>query len=154
LQSSAVLEFRQLSSEWELPLAEFFEALERNGDSHFFHPHPFTAAEAKNRCAYTGKDLYYIAVTGRKVIGYGMLRGWDEGYEVPSLGIAIHPDERGLKLGIALMHFLHCAARMRGAKRIRLKVHQGNTVAKKLYEGLGYVYREERSQQLVGFLDL
>ena len=61
----------------------------------FFHPHPFTTEAARERAAYTGKDLYYVVIEGDEILGYGMLRGWDEGYEVPSLGIVIHPAHRG-----------------------------------------------------------
>jgi ribosomal protein S18 acetylase RimI-like enzyme len=148
------LEFRQISPGWESSLAELFEALERNGDAHFFHPHPLTAAEARNRCTYAGRDLYYIAVIGGKAIGYGMLRGWDEGYEVPSLGIAIHPERRASKLGLAMMLFLHSAARMRGAKRIRLRVYKDNNVAKTLYETLGYTFTAEGDSELIGYCEL
>jgi len=46
-----------------------------------------------------------------------MLRGWDEGYETPSLGIAVHPDARGLGLARTFMGFLHAAASFQGAAR-------------------------------------
>jgi ribosomal-protein-alanine N-acetyltransferase len=148
------LEFRQLSPEWEIPLAQFFEELKNNGDEEFFHPHPLTAAEAMERCAHIGLDLYFVAVFGRKVIGYAMLRGWEDGYEVPSLGIAIHPQNRGMKLGRAMMEFLHCVARVRGVQRIRLKVYKKNSIAQKLYENLGYEFKEETNSELVGYYEV
>lgn len=148
------LEIRQLSPEWAVSLAAFFSSLEQNGDAHFFHPHPFTEEQAKRLCEYTGQDLYYIAVADQNVVGYGMLRGWDEGYEVPSLGIAVHPRIRGLKIGLTLMEFLHAAARFRGAKRIRLKVYRDNVSARKLYEGLGYKFKEEEGPEIVGFFEM
>ncbi len=72
--------------------------LAARGDGRWFHPHPLTAVEAARPCAYDGRDLYYAAVTGDAVVAYGLLRGWDEGYAVPSLGIAVHPAARGLGL--------------------------------------------------------
>lgn len=148
------LEFRKLCPELEKSLSQFFADLDAGGNGHHFHPHPFTASEAKRLCGYDGADLYYIAVVGDRVLGYGMLRGWDEGYQIPSLGIAFHPDARGKGLGRLFMMFLHAAAKLRGAKRIRLKVYPDNTVAVKLYESMGYRYTESSEGQLVGYLDL
>lgn len=143
-----------LAPRWTQPLAEFFQALREAGDDAEFHPHPFTAEEAARRCQYMGRDLYYILVDRQRVLAYGMLRGWDEGYEVPSLGIAVHPRERGKGLGRLLMEVLHAAARHRKARAIRLKVYPHNAQAIRLYKSLGYAFRGEETGQLVGFLDL
>lgn len=148
------LECHTLSPRWTQPLAAFFHALREAGDDAEFHPHPLTAEEAAERCAYGGADLYYVLVDTDRVLAYGMLRGWDEGYETPSLGIATHPDERGEGLGTLLMHFLHAAAARKGAKRIRLKVYPRNATAVRMYETLGYIFRGQEAGQLVGFLDL
>lgn len=145
------LEVRRLSPEWVEPLTEFFRALEAAGDSQHFHPHALTAHEAVKTCHYQGGDLYYLLVDQRRVLGYGMLRGWDAGHETPSLGIAIHPSERGRGLGNVFMHFLHAAARRKGATTIRLKVYPDNTAAIKLYEGLGYRFEGHEDGQLVGY---
>ncbi len=148
------LEFRRPEPSLERGLAEFFAALVEAGDDEKFHPHPFTAAAAAERVRYQGKDVYCVAVEGERVLGYGMLRGWDEGYEVPSLGIAIHPSARGIGLGRALMLYLHTEARRRGAPRIRLKVYPENTVAVDLYRSLGYEFSAVEQEQLVGFKSL
>src|SRR5205823_2006359 len=95
---ASALEFRGVGPALEGGLAAFFEALRANGDERTFHPHPLTRDEARRRCHYRGKDLYYVATDGARVLGYGMLRGWDEGYAVPSLGIAIAPGCRGVGL--------------------------------------------------------
>ena len=152
--SSSALEFRVVVKTLERPLAEFFRVLRRAGDDKTFHPHPLTDEEAKRLAQYSGKDLYYVLVEGDKVLGYGMLRGWDEGYEVPSLGIVIHPSVRGMGLGKLFMHFLHAAARRRGASKIRLKVYPDNTTAVTMYQELGYTFQAEEAGQLVGFVDL
>lgn len=149
----AILEFRRLAPDLTAGLAAFFADLAAAGDDRFFHPHPFTAAEAARLCVYAGRDLYYAAVADR-VLAYGMLRGWDEGYQVPSLGIAVHPAARGTGVARAFMHFLHAAAAARRAPRVRLKVYPGNTAAKKLYDRLGYAFDGESNGQLVGVLRL
>ncbi len=148
------LEFRRLSADWVEPLTRFFDDLQRAGDERYFHPHPLNRVSAENVCAYPGRDLYYAAAQGDRVLAYGMLRGWDEGYEVPSLGIATHPDSRGSGLGLALMLFLHTAARGQGASRVRLKVDRSNSRAIGLYRKLGYTFAEHGPDDLVGHIEL
>lgn len=131
-----------------------FSDLQAAGDEAQFHPHPLVPAEAARLASYSGEDLYYIVTEGPRVLAYGMLRGWDAGFEVPSLGISVHPAERGAGLGKMLMEFLHAAARRKGASQIRLKVYPANTAALRLYRDLGYEFGAEEEGQLVGVLQL
>jgi ribosomal protein S18 acetylase RimI-like enzyme len=148
------LEIRIVNKAMDAPLKDFFVELATGGDEIFFHPHPFTPEEAIKRANYDGKDLYYVLVSTGEILGYGMLRGWDEGYEIPSLGIAIRSSYRGKGLGILLMHFLHAAAKMRGASRIRLKVNAENSNAIRLYEKFGYKFIDEENGELIGLVDI
>jgi ribosomal protein S18 acetylase RimI-like enzyme len=149
------LEFRAPSPDLAPALTEFFQHLVDAGESARFHPHPFDAEAARAVCEYAGKDAYALAIVGGSVLGYGMLRGWDEGYTVPSLGIALHRDARGMGLGKAMMLYLHAEARRRGAERIRLKVYPDNAVAVALYRSLGYRFADALEKgQLVGNVSL
>jgi [ribosomal protein S18]-alanine N-acetyltransferase len=149
------LEIRRLTTEWKRPLLFFLSALDEAGDADFFLPHAFTEQAVERILLTARKDLYYVLADGTQVLGYGMLRGWDEGYAIPSLGIAIHPRFRGAGIGRIFMHFLGAAAKFRGASRIRLRVKAKNTKAAKLYESLGYEFcPEEEGEYRVGFLDL
>jgi len=135
-------------------IAKFFTIICENGLAENFHPHPFSDAEAKRLAAYEGKDLYYILVWQEEVIGYAMLRGWDEGYDIPSLGIAIHPKMQGKGLGRLLINFLHAAARLRNARKIRLTVGRENATAIKLYQLFGYTLQDHSASSLLGMLNL
>lgn len=150
----APLEFCAVGPAWAEPLAELFTALVAAGDERRFHPHPLTAAGAAAVAAHAGRDLYYVAVEGAAVLAYGMLRGWDAGFAVPSLGIALHPDARGSGLARAFTEFLHAAARRRGANRVRLTVYDANAGAVALYRALGYVLEPADGGRLVGTLEL
>lgn len=153
--AAAALECVRVGPGWERPLAAFLEALAAAGDEPHFHPHPLDAEGAARVCAYDGDDLYYVLIEGREVLAYGLLRGWDEGFEVPSLGIAVHPGARGSGLAAALIAFLHAAARRRGAPAVRLRVRPDNEPALALYRSLGYVFAGEQERgQLVGRLEL
>jgi len=130
------------------------EALEKAGDDARFHPHPFTKEALDEIARREGKDYYCVLVDDDQVRGYGMLRGWDEGYEVPSLGIAVHPALQGKGLGKAIMQHLHDEARRRGSAKIRLRVRQGNDRAIGLYRELGYAFQPNKDDYLEGFLEL
>ena len=145
------LQICRVSPAWRGPLARFFATLRENGDERTFHPHPMDDAAADEIAAYAGRDLYYVVADGDQVLGYGMLRGWDEGYEVPSLGIGMAPAARGTGLARLLMQFLHAAARRRGAPRVRLTVYPDNAPAVALYRSLGYALEPQADGRLVGF---
>jgi len=148
------LECVRVTSEHAEALFELLQALHKNGDDRYFHPHPFTQQAVEVICNYTGDHLYYLLMEGGRAAGYAMLRCWDEGYDIPSLGIAIHPDFRGNKLATAFMNFLHAAARRKGAEKIRLKVYPDNVPAIKMYERLGYEFSDVELGQLVGSVTL
>jgi len=148
------LEMHLASQQWEGPLKEFFRVLQAEGVERHFHPHPLTDAQAERIARYKGRDLYYVLVDGRSVLGYGMLRGWNAGYDVPSLGIVIHPAARHAGLGLLFMRFLHVAAKRNGVNKVRLKVYPDNTAAMKLYTGLGYSFTHQEDKQMVGTVSI
>jgi [ribosomal protein S18]-alanine N-acetyltransferase len=148
------IEMRVVAPELQQPLAEFFEAIRLSGEPHF-HPHQLSEDYARTLAQYAGNDLYYLLLDNRRVLAYGILRGWDQGFEVPSLGIAVLPEARGAHLGELMMNFLHIAARSKGAHHVRLKVYRENASAHHLYTKLGYAFDPvEEEGQLVGILVL
>ena len=149
-----IVELSAWGIELSEPLGDFLEILRDAGDEEGFHPHPLTRDEAARRVRYKGRDLYYALINDGRVLAYGMLRGWDDGYTVPSLGIAVHPAERGKGLSKLMMLFLHAAARRQMATRVRLTVDAGNIVALRLYCQLGYEFRQLGKGRLEGFAEL
>jgi GNAT superfamily N-acetyltransferase len=136
-------------------LIQLFEHIGADPEAKYFHPHPFTAAEAVARAAYAGPDIYVLMLLAGKPIGYGFLRGWDEHYAVPSLGVYVVEDHRGRGAASILMNYLHRVASLRGATRVRLKVHYANIRARRLYERLGYSFSSVlENNEFVGFVDL
>lgn len=132
-------------------LGELFTAFARASYENMFHPHPFDRDNAHQIAAYLGLDYYCCAWRARTAVAYGMLRGFDAGFAMPSLGIATHPNYRGMGIAKAMMVHLHELALSRGARRIRLKVYPGNAVARSLYGQLGYIFESEiRQGQLTG----
>ncbi|MEI6239439.1 MAG: GNAT family N-acetyltransferase [Planctomycetia bacterium] len=149
------LALERLSADLLPAFTTFLESLDSNGDAAFFHPHAFDAESARRIAAVseTGRDEYWLAMSGPEVVAYGMLRGWDEGYDVPSLGLAVAPLHRGRGFAREMMRHLHDRAKQRGADRIRLKVDRRNLSAIRLYESLGYRLDEHSPTELVGYLE-
>ncbi|WP_205230951.1 GNAT family N-acetyltransferase [Azospira oryzae] len=137
-------------------LTDFFSAIKIDDETReFFHPHAFDELQAKKIIADLGPDLYFVALADSKVIAYGILRGWAEGYSIPALGIAVRRDWRGKGIARQLLSFLHFQAHLNGANSVMLKVDQRNSVAKNLYESEGYVFaKDQPGPQLVGYITL
>jgi ribosomal protein S18 acetylase RimI-like enzyme len=148
------IEYVAVSQSWVKKLTQFFEDIVANKDNVYFHPHPLTYDTAKKIAAYEGNDLYFLQIKDNEITGYGMLRGWDAGYSIPSLGIVIHPTFRNQGLGREFMEFLHNQAKAKGASKVRLKVYSNNAGAQQLYESLGYSFSDEENGQLIGYYEL
>ena len=148
------IQYHPVDIAWVDRLALFFEILKSQGEDTYFHPHPFDRATAEKRGHYKGHDLYFVQTIGDEICGYGMLRGWDEGYSIPSLGVIVHPEYRGKGVGEKLLLFLHEQAGKKGAKKIRLKVYSENSAAIRLYEKLGYIFSNKEQGQLIGIAAL
>ena len=101
------MKIRHISSEDTNKLADFFNGISTDETiKNFFHPHPFTKEYAEKICSKKGikEDLYFVAKGNNEIIGYAMLRGWDEGYDIPSFGICVHPRHQRKGIGKKLTH--------------------------------------------------
>lgn len=127
----------------------FFLFKEINEDV-FFKPHPFTLNYCEKICNIKGRDLYAVLMDEDKIIGYGLLRGWDEGYEVPFLGIYIAKKYRKKGYSTKFMKYLHLYAQMCGASKVCLKVYKDNFIAQNLYKKLNYTFEKYDNNQLLG----
>ena len=136
-------------------LAHFFAQLSADSiAASLFHPHPFTVEQAKIVAGYSGRDYYAAAFVGEEIAAYGMLRGWDEGYAIPSLGIAVAPAHRGSGIGRLMMDYLHAVARLSGAPSIMLKVYKSNEAAVQLYRRMRYVLTDLNEREWRGTFQL
>lgn len=124
----------------EEALSRFFLSVNDDVTADHFRPHPFTQAEAARIASHAGDDIYAGAWVEGMLSGYGMLRGWDAGYAIPSLGIYIAPHARGSGLAERMMQTLHALSVIKGACKVRLRVLPDNQRARRLYEKCGYVF--------------
>ena len=123
-------------------------------DTTWFRPHDLGPDGARAVAHHVGRDVYLIGFLDEAPVAYGMLRGWDEGYPVASLGVAIRDGYRDQGLGRQMMEALHDVVRDRGGERVRLRVAPGNTRARHLYDSMGYHEIGVERGELVLMLEL
>ena len=134
------------------PVERAFATLDADPDTRrWFHPHSLTASEAQQVCCYSGWDLYLGAFLGAEMVGYALLRGWDEGFSVPTFGVAVIPEQRGQGVGDALASAAIDLARAKDAEEVLLHVNPSNRLATRWYERLGFLPSHMRDDGLVAY---
>lgn len=104
-----------------------------------FDPFPLTAEQARAIASRTGSNLYYALLIDGKMAAFSMLRGFDEGYEVPSFGIFVDRHHQMEGLGRRLTCWTIEQAWSLDCPAIRLSVYAHNEAAKRLYDSLGFI---------------
>ncbi len=104
-----------------------------------FDPFPLSPAEADRIVEHCGTDAYFVCVEGESVVALSMLRGFDEGFAIPSFGIFVDDEAQGRGIGRRLTEWTVTEARRRGAPSVRLSVYATNERALALYATLGFV---------------
>ena len=140
------LVLRRLVPTDEDGLATLFERNDTPETRRRFDPFPLTRETARELCAHGGRDSYYVAEQDGRIVGLSMLRGLDEGWEVPSFGIVVDHACHGRGVGGRLTDYTIDRARVDGAPRVRLSVYASNEVAAEMYLRRGFV---EQSREVV-----
>jgi ribosomal protein S18 acetylase RimI-like enzyme len=151
-----MLVIRRIQPTDEQALAAFFVACAADEETRrFFHPHPLTTAFAADLCRRIRgmRDQYLLAEHAERAVGYAILRGWDEGFAIPSFGGCVHPEVRNAGLGHVLLARCMVDSRARGAKSMRLTVARANERGVHLYRKFGFRL-EPKGDDLVGMLAL
>ena len=155
--TSLPVQIRSLTASDAEALAQFFIAAGTDPEiAHYFHPHPLTRDSAGELCAQVSqsKDRYFALFVDDLIAAYAMLRGWNEGYEIPSFGVCVHPELRDSGAGQAITLHAIEIAREHGARKMRLTVYRENERAVHVYEKFGFQFTPKNDQELLGVLDL
>lgn len=142
--------FRKLLFDDSRLLGDFFTINNTTETKRSFNPFPLTRETARNLLIDGSMNYFFGAFADDKLIGFSMLRGWDEGYSIPSLGILVDTKYRGKGLGKRLMLFTIEQAKATHCDAIRLSVYKSNSSAYGLYKELGF---QEVSRSIVVILD-
>ena len=101
-------------------------------------------------------DKYFGIFINDNLAGFYMLRGFDQGFEVPSYGVWI--SDKFYSLGLSKLTLQHAIAfcKVNGLKKIMLKVHSENIIAKNIYESFGFKQEgfDEKNSNLIYYKSL
>ncbi|MDS1029203.1 ribosomal protein S18-alanine N-acetyltransferase [Bacillota bacterium LX-D] len=123
-------------------------------------PTPWSEASFLGELRDNDLAYYYVCTYQGRVVGYsGMWIIFDEAHIT---NIAVHSDFRGQKIGRALLTNLFTEAMRLGAERITLEVRISNTIARKLYQSMGFApvgirkgyYSDTKEDALIMWKDL
>jgi len=149
MNTAGKTQFRLLRTSDREALAQFFTDCHSNESAKFFHPFPLNGEGVEHVLSWE-QNLAFIAQMEAEIVGFSMLRGWDEGFEIPSFGIIISPECRGSGIGKAMTEWTIHQAWERSAPSIRLKVYFENTPAIELYRSLGFQSESESAETTTG----
>lgn len=134
----ALIELRQLNLT-DLPdIVELWDKDPADYNLHFI-PFEMNLQNLKSIIEQADKDLFIGVFVAKKAAGFFMLRGFDNGYEIPSYGVWI--SKQYANKGLAKLTLQHSIAicRMSGVKKIMLKFHPENIIAMKMYKKFGFI---------------
>ena len=140
-----LLAFRELANADEDALARFLVRNDVPAVTATFTPFPMTAATAATLLSERREDHYYGAFARpAEIVALSMLRGWDEGFVVPSFGIAV--DARWHGRGRRHAHDRLDGRAGAGARRAERQAHRlrRQPDAHRIYARLGFAEQERR----------
>jgi ribosomal protein S18 acetylase RimI-like enzyme len=114
-----------------------------------FYPHEFTVEYMEG--LINSRDYYAVGFLDNEICAYGLLRGWEEGYSFPRLGIGVGEKFRNMGIATFMCQYLHFVAKLRGCDFVQLRVHKDNPIAYAMYRKLGYDMREQDENHWIGY---
>jgi len=122
----------------------------------YFTPFSIDRLYIRQQLEKAKQDLFFGFYLFDEFIAFYMLRGFDEGFKVPSYGVFVSEKYKSLGIGrLSLQHAItHC--KINHLKKIMLKVHPENVIAKKMYERIGFyqVGTDQKNNNLIFYKDL
>lgn len=84
------------------------------------------------------------------------VRGWDEGYDIPTYGIVVRPGRMGTAVSDIILLAVRIIARELGATQLMAKIHPDNRAATQRGHKVGFVASDvtDESGNIIYYLDL
>ena len=121
----------------------------------FFYAFDSDESALREILAAAEKDVYSGIFWRGDIIGVFFLRGWDEGYELPSIGVLVDNDYRGKSVLGLMVESAKMIVRLSGKKLIIAKSHPDNAGLKNLIAmGLRKVGVEESTGNTLWHMDV
>ena len=132
------IEIKELSTNDAAILARKLSNEKKQYLKHFV-PFEFTADSLTHILHNKKNDKYYGIFVRDELAGFYMLRGFDDGYEIPAYGVWISSEYSNKGLSKLTLYHAFSFCNLNNIKKLMLKVHPENKIAKALYESLGFI---------------
>jgi acetolactate synthase-1/2/3 large subunit len=130
---------RHLTPEDEPALTRLFADNDAPEVTDDFYAFPLDAATAHRLAHHSGADRYYGVWSGNRLAGLAMLRGWEEGYEIPTYGLLVDRGMHGQRIGVRATALALTEARSLGASVVRVNIDASNERSLRMCRRCGYV---------------
>jgi len=132
------LEIKKLTADQSEQLALLLQSEDKEY-SKYFIPFLYDIETISGILSKAIKDQFYGIYVKNGIAGFYMLRGFDEGYSVPSYGVWI--SEKYSNKGLSTFTLQHALSicKLNSIKKIMLKVHPDNIAARHIYEKHGFI---------------
>jgi len=128
-------------------LCAFFARNNRAEITHYFRPFPLTEETAKDLLKPDREDLFFILEENDIFLAFSMLRGKDEGFDIPGFGIFVDWERQHYGYGNRLSAWTFNWADQENIPKIRLSVYEDNLNALSLYKRYGFLESERRKDK-------
>ena len=149
------LEIRSLTTD-DAPQVSAMLRSQQSEYARFFHPFGFDELTVSRVLSESRSDVYTGVFLRGQLVVFFMLRGWDEGFEIPAFGILVDEKHRGRGLEMLSLETAKVICKLRGAPRMMLKMHPENISAKGVARKIGFFHvgEEVGSGNLIYHCDL
>ena len=149
------IEIKRISVKHAVELTNLLQSSDKDY-SQYFIPFPFDMQTISQILSNAVKDHFYGVFVNNNLVGFYMLRGWDAGYEIPSYGVWIAKNFSSKGISKLTLHHAISVCKTNNIKKIMLKVHPDNLIAKKIYENFGFVNEgiDKKIGHLIYFKDI
>lgn len=107
--------------------------------SKYFIPFKMKYENLKEILNKSNKDLFFVICVDNNIAGFFMLRGFDEGFNIPSYGVWISSKYSNKGLAKLSLYYSITVCKVSGIKKLMLKVHPNNKIAFTMYKKLGFI---------------
>lgn len=144
------LEIKRINTNQAKELSDLLLKSSKEYSKHFI-PFQFDLESVSTAIGKANKDMFYGIYVEKKLIGFYMLRGFDEGFDIPSYGVWIAKDFSSKGISKLTLQHAISVCKVNSIKKLILKVHPDNIVAKNIYENFGFIYQgvDERIGHLI-----
>lgn len=128
--------------------AELCDLLTRDNAEYrkYFEPFEVGVESVQTLLRCSRRDRYWGIWTDAELIGFFMLRGFDEGYRVPSYGVYIAQSYANKGLSKMALQYALAWCRLNDCEELRLSVHPDNLYARRVYEKAGFQFTGQLSK--------